>query len=137
MNGMDRRREPRLPFRADCTIELTGGRVAVEQGPLRAKTVNITEHGLMVAIPTAERTLYEKVEGTVSRGGIIPARVNLTPRPGFPTLRGQVVWANWASMQDVGPVCQLGLVFQLLSPSENEALQEVLSGLSTHTDLED
>jgi len=136
MNGMERRREARLAFRADCIIELTGSREPAGHGPLRAKTVNITEHGVMVAVPAVQKDFFEKVDQTVSGGGILPARVQLTPRPGFPLLHGQVVWSNWASMEGVGAVCQLGVVFQLLTPPENEALQEVLSGLSTHTDLE-
>lgn len=131
----DRRREPRIPFRSDCNLEIIAPQSHIGLGLMRSQTINITEHGLMVMVPGIRQDVVARWQEEVDTDRVILVQVNLTAFPGSPTLKGQIVWTHWLDMPEDGPVCQLGLLFQILSDDEIEALQAILAGVATQQEL--
>jgi hypothetical protein len=135
MTSSERRREARLPFRADCRIEIVAPPDYANAGLMQGRTVNITEHGLMVLIPGIRKDVLERWQKAVDQEKIILVQAILISHPGAPPLKGQIVWTSWKDDPEEGAIAGLGLLFQILSDRELESLREILAGLSTQSDV--
>jgi hypothetical protein len=102
---------------------------------LSGHTVNITEHGLMVATPSLTPGDVAQWQKRVDRDEPILVHVALNAYPAAPPLKAQVVWTNWAEDEELGPVARIGMLFQVVSGEQREILREILSGLATRPDV--
>lgn len=103
-------------------------------GLLQGRTVNLTEHGLMVMIPGLRQAIADAWLTAVEQDKVVIVQAILRDYPLLPPLKGQIVWVNWREEAELGPTCYLGLLFHILEDSVIGALQEMLKGLETHDD---
>ncbi len=130
MTGIEKRKEARVPFQADCSAEILAPLNFATSGMIEGQTVNITEHGLMIALPGIRREVVAGWQARLDEGNLILFQVILKDYPGVPPLRGEAVWTNWVPDSDTGACAQVGMLFEMVSYSDIEALRGILGLVS-------
>jgi len=128
---MERRQTQRTPFWSDCALEVFAPPEDAILGVLHGQTVNLTEHGLRVAVPGVGRDIVDRWQEEMTHDRAVEVRVNLTEFPDSPPLQGQIAWTDWSLTDLHGPTCHLGLLFRILSNRESEALRGILDDVTS------
>lgn len=124
----NRRGTHRVPYNADCYLDPVAPAWSMLPRPMEATTVNVTEHGLRVDIPSFPHLRYEKWNKHISEGETITVSVRLVRAPHSLTVTGQVVWMRYEQLRPDSGSCSLGILLSLLNEDEQTVIRQIVAG---------
>ncbi len=130
----EKRAEPRLPTRFECSLTLVMMPEIQGIGPLRGTSVNMTLYGVMIMIPGVAAAHVAEWNRAIQEDRRIEAQVRLQTPYDDLLLRGQLVWGLSLEETGIGAVAYAGILFHVLDDEENQRLRRVLAKIEEQTD---